>query len=92
MSRARARLCLHAAMLEGPPSTAALARQGIRDRRRRLGLSQMKLAQRAGLALGTVSLAERGLLTARTARKLARVLRCQVSDLLAPEPAVEGER
>lgn len=62
----------------------------VRRRRRELGInSQQELASAAGLALQTVSLVERvGLISQRTAEKLAPVLRLSPDRLLGtPESA-----
>lgn len=57
----------------------------VRRRRRELGISQQELASAAGLAIQTVSLVERGgILTPRTAERLAPVLR------LTPAALLEG--
>jgi DNA-binding XRE family transcriptional regulator len=68
--------------------TAAL----VRHRRRELGVaSQQELASSAGLAMQTVSLVERtGLITRRTAERLAPVLRLPVETLLGAMPASGG--
>ncbi len=68
--------------MERTPSPVAI-------RRRRLGLSQFRLAVKADLSPSTVSLAERtGYLTRATAARLARALDCQPKDLL-PQPTAE---
>lgn len=50
--------------------------EGLRDRRRRLGLSQMELARRVGVSLLTIQLWERGVGRPKdeNLRKLKRVL------------------
>ena len=54
----------------------------LREARRRLGLSQLELATRAGLCLNTVSLAERsGRMTEAVAARLALVLGCSADAL-----------
>jgi len=64
----------------------------LRRARLRRGWSQVELAARADISLGTVSLCERGgFLTHAMARRLAPVLGVQPSDLLPPERAAGGE-
>ncbi len=56
----------------------------VREARERQGLTREQLAVKAGVASSTVYLAERaGLLTIRTAEKLAGVLGVTASDLMA---------
>ncbi len=65
----------------------------LQSARRRASLTQVQLAARAGIALSTLSLAERfGVLSKRTAEKIAAVLQVAVEDLLEPEPRADEVR
>lgn len=57
----------------------------IRTRRKELGLSQQRLAEKAGLALSQVSKLEQGAITdphVSTVRKLAKALEISVCELI----------
>lgn len=57
----------------------------VRDARERAGVTQLELALRSGISVGTISVAERGgRLSARAAGKLASVLGVGASDLTSP--------
>ena len=60
---------------------------GIKEHRERLGLTQAKLAQRAGVAEKTVRYLEQGTHSPniRTARAIADVLGISVEDIALPE-------
>ena len=61
--------------------------QNIASRRHALGLTQAQLAERIGVETETVSRFERGkhLPSLATLERLAKTLRCMMSDLLAEE-------
>jgi transcriptional regulator with XRE-family HTH domain len=63
----------------------------LRAARREAKLSQVALAARAGVSLPTLALAEKGLLTIRTAGLLAAALALPVERLTAPG-AAEADR
>jgi XRE family transcriptional regulator, fatty acid utilization regulator len=62
---------------------------GRRLKRRRVlaGLTIRELHEQAGVAIGTISMAERGLqsLHVDTLRQLAKALGCEIADLLADD-------
>ncbi|MBT9555938.1 MAG: helix-turn-helix domain-containing protein [Myxococcales bacterium] len=69
-----------------PPHVASPIRQRIREHRAKRGWTQAKLAERAGLALGTVGLAERGKHDPHhvTLDAIARAFGITVEELMMP--------
>jgi transcriptional regulator with XRE-family HTH domain len=67
--------------------------QTFHERRMALGLSQAALAGAAGMHPSTVSLIERGLMVPYPgqARKLAKVLRVEIVDLVQGSPSAGAE-
>jgi ribosome-binding protein aMBF1 (putative translation factor) len=65
-----------AAYVSLPPPTR------IRELRAKHGLSLARLAVKAGVAVSTVQIAERGLLSERVAKRLARALGVAPSELV----------
>jgi transcriptional regulator with XRE-family HTH domain/tetratricopeptide (TPR) repeat protein len=63
---------------------SAIHGDALRDRRKRVGLTQEELAERAGISVKTVSLVEGGGVEPRpsTLRLIAEALECRVDDLL----------
>lgn len=55
--------------------------EAIRVARERAGLRQIDVASKAHLSLTTIGLAEKGLATARTIERIAKVLRVTADDL-----------
>jgi len=70
-----------------PQPLALRLAQNIASRRHALGLTQAQLAERIGVETETVSRFERGkhLPSLATLERLAKTLRCMMSDLLAEE-------
>ena len=54
----------------------------VRAARLRAGLTREKAAVKVGLSFATVALAERGMITERTAKRLARLYGVRVEELL----------
>ena len=70
--------------------TRTTAMPGIRVQRRKLGLSQQQLSDQLGISRSAVAMWESGASAPSTLilPALAAALRCQISDLYAPETEV----
>lgn len=64
----------------------------VRRKRIEAGLNQTTLAREAGISKNHMSQIERGVTGAspRVLKQLAAVLRCEIADLMPPEPTVAG--
>ncbi|WP_346296474.1 helix-turn-helix transcriptional regulator [Rhodopseudomonas sp. P1] len=72
-------------ILDVAESTLNLIQKNVRNRRKQLGVSQEELADRSGLHRTYIGAIERGErnLTVASLEKLARALKCRVSDLVS---------
>jgi transcriptional regulator with XRE-family HTH domain len=68
--------------------------QRLRRRRIEAGLNQVELAARAGISKSHMSLLERGArnASAPVLKRLAKRLKCEVADLLPPEPSTDDQQ